>query len=132
MTTKLERFTLEARAEPQTRFTALTGLLWELDGLRASFGRQDGRKRPESIRYADDYAACFEHEADARAFMEAMSARLAQFDLEAEPSTTALLEFGSAMYCGISGNVRSVSSYMHVVRNSQGRATPALGLTQPG
>jgi hypothetical protein len=46
VTTKLERFTLKAREEPQTRFTALMGLLWDLDGLRASFGRQDGRKAP--------------------------------------------------------------------------------------
>jgi group II intron reverse transcriptase/maturase len=49
------------------------------------------------IRYADDYVACFEHEADARAFLEAMTERLAQFDLEVEPSKTALLAFGSTM-----------------------------------
>jgi len=49
------------------------------------------------IRYADDYVACFEHEADARAFMDAMPARLAQFDLEVEPSKTALLAFGSTL-----------------------------------
>jgi len=47
------------------------------------------------IRYADDYVACFEQEADARAFMEAMPERLAQFDLEVEPSKTAQLRFGS-------------------------------------
>jgi RNA-directed DNA polymerase len=47
------------------------------------------------IRYADDYVACFEHEGDARAFLEAMTARLAQFDLEVAPSKTALLRFGS-------------------------------------
>lgn len=47
------------------------------------------------IRYADDYVACFEHEADARAFLAAMTERLAQFDLEVEPSKTALLRFGS-------------------------------------
>jgi len=47
------------------------------------------------IRYADDYVACFEHEADARAFLTAMSERLAQFDLEVEPSKTALRPFGS-------------------------------------
>ncbi|WP_295885276.1 reverse transcriptase domain-containing protein [uncultured Thiohalocapsa sp.] len=49
------------------------------------------------IRYADDYVACFEHEADARAFLEAMTERLAQFDLDVEPSKTALLAFGSTM-----------------------------------
>ncbi len=47
------------------------------------------------IRYADDYVACFEHEGDARAFLEAMTVRLAQFDLEIAPSKTALLRFGS-------------------------------------
>lgn len=47
------------------------------------------------IRYADDYVACFEHEGDARAFLTEMTARLAQFDLEVEPSKTALLRFGS-------------------------------------
>jgi len=32
-----------AREEPRTRFTALMGLLFDLEGLRESFGRQDGR-----------------------------------------------------------------------------------------
>jgi RNA-directed DNA polymerase len=47
------------------------------------------------IRYADDYVACFEHEADARAFLSAMTDRLAQFSLEIEPSKTALIRFAS-------------------------------------
>jgi RNA-directed DNA polymerase len=46
VTTKLKRFTLKAREEPRTRFTALMGILWDPDGLRESFGRQDGRKAP--------------------------------------------------------------------------------------
>lgn len=46
------------------------------------------------IRYADDYVACFEQEADARRFLTAMTQRLAQYDLEIEPSKTALLSFG--------------------------------------
>lgn len=49
------------------------------------------------IRYADDFVACFAHEADARAFLTEMRERLAEFDLEIEPSKTARLEFGSAM-----------------------------------
>lgn len=47
------------------------------------------------IRYADDYIACFQYEGDARRFEAAMKARLVQFDLEVEPSKTALLRFGS-------------------------------------
>jgi len=41
VTTKLERFTLMAREEPHTRFTSLMGLLFDPEGLRESFGRQD-------------------------------------------------------------------------------------------
>lgn len=47
------------------------------------------------IRYADDYVACFEQEADARRFQREMEQRLAQFDLQVEPSKTAVLPFGS-------------------------------------
>jgi hypothetical protein len=67
------------------------------------FGERFARRcagKAHLIRYADDYVACFEHEADARAFMEAMNARLAQFDLEVEPGKTALLAFGIAMLGG--------------------------------
>jgi len=46
------------------------------------------------IRFADDYVACFEQEADARRFLTEMTQRLAQFDLEVEPSKTAILRFG--------------------------------------
>lgn len=46
------------------------------------------------IRYADDYLACFEKEADARRFMTEMTERLAEFNLEIEPSKTQLLRFG--------------------------------------
>jgi group II intron reverse transcriptase/maturase len=46
------------------------------------------------IRYADDYVACFERETDARRFLTEMTERLAQFDLEVEPSKTAILKFG--------------------------------------
>ena len=50
--------------------------------------------RAHLIRYADDYIACFQKEADARRFLTEMTERLAQFDLEVEPSKTALLQFG--------------------------------------
>ncbi len=46
------------------------------------------------IRFADDYVACFEQEADARRFLMAMTERLAQYALEVEPSKTAILRFG--------------------------------------
>lgn len=46
MTTRLERFTLKAREEPRERFNALMGMLYDPEGLRERFERQDGRKGP--------------------------------------------------------------------------------------
>lgn len=46
------------------------------------------------VRYADDFVACFEHEADARYFRCALEQRLAAFALEVEPAKTAVLRFG--------------------------------------
>ena len=55
MTTKFIRFTEKARAEPQLRFNALMGLLYEPQGLHASFERQNGKKAPgvDGIRKVD-------------------------------------------------------------------------------
>nr|WP_305793241.1 group II intron reverse transcriptase/maturase [Sedimenticola hydrogenitrophicus] len=47
------------------------------------------------IRYADDYIACFQYEGDAKRFYQAMQERLADFELEIEPSKSAILRFGS-------------------------------------
>lgn len=81
MTTKLERFTLKAREEPQTRFTALMGLLWDPDGLRASFGRQDGRKAPgvDGVTKAD-YAE------GVQARLEDLSARIRRLGYRPQPA----------------------------------------------
>jgi RNA-directed DNA polymerase len=46
------------------------------------------------VRYADDLAVGFEHEADARRFWEAMRARLQEFSLSLHPDKTRLIEFG--------------------------------------
>lgn len=55
VSTRLERFTQKAREEPQTRFTALMGMVFDPEGLRESFERQDGNKAPgvDGIRKAD-------------------------------------------------------------------------------
>jgi len=45
------------------------------------------------IHYADDYIVCFGQEADAWRFFTEMTLRLAQFDLEVEPSKTEILRF---------------------------------------
>jgi hypothetical protein len=46
------------------------------------------------VRYADDLVACFEHESDARRFLDAMRDRLGKFALSLHPDKTRLIEFG--------------------------------------
>jgi RNA-directed DNA polymerase len=46
------------------------------------------------VRYADDLVFGFEHEADARRFLDAMRARLEGFALSLHPDKTRILEFG--------------------------------------
>jgi group II intron reverse transcriptase/maturase len=46
------------------------------------------------IRYADDFVIGFEHEAEARACLEALQERLQQFGLNLHPKKTRLIEFG--------------------------------------
>jgi len=54
------------------------------------------RGKARLVRYADDFVACFQYEEEARGFLTALTERLGAFDLEVEPSKTALLRFGSA------------------------------------
>ncbi len=46
------------------------------------------------IRYADNYVVCFQIEAEAKHFKEAMETRLKKFNLEVAPEKTKLFEFG--------------------------------------
>ncbi len=46
------------------------------------------------IRYADDFVACFAHQADAERFHKELAERLAKFALEVEPSKTNVVRFG--------------------------------------
>jgi RNA-directed DNA polymerase len=46
------------------------------------------------VRYADDIIVGFQHEADARRFLEAMRERLGEFALTLHPGKTRLIEFG--------------------------------------
>jgi RNA-directed DNA polymerase len=46
------------------------------------------------VRYADDSVVGFEHEADAKRFLQDMRIRLAEFSLTLHPDKTKLIEFG--------------------------------------
>ena len=80
MTTRLARFTQKARAEPRERFTALMGLVFDPEGLHASFERQDGRKAPgvDGICKAD-YAVGLDDR------IEDLSGRLQRMGYRPEP-----------------------------------------------
>jgi len=53
------------------------------------------RGKASLVRYADDFVACFHQEEDATRFVRELTSRLADFNLEAEPSKTCVLQFGS-------------------------------------
>src|SRR5208283_701091 len=53
------------------------------------------RGKASLVRYADDFVACFHQEEDAKRFLLELKDRLAEFSLEAEPSKTCVLRFGS-------------------------------------
>jgi RNA-directed DNA polymerase len=46
------------------------------------------------VRYADDFIVGFQHESDARRFLDEMRARLEEFALTLHPEKTRLIEFG--------------------------------------
>src|ERR1019366_9411052 len=46
------------------------------------------------VRFADDYIVGFEHQEDARRFLDELRGRLAEFSLELAPEKTRLIEFG--------------------------------------
>jgi RNA-directed DNA polymerase len=46
------------------------------------------------VRYADDFVVGFEHEADARRFLDAMRERLGKYSLSLHPEKTRMIEFG--------------------------------------
>ena len=93
VTTKLDRSTRMAREQPQARFTALMGLLWEPEGLRESFVRQDGRKAPgvDGVRKAD-YAE------GVQANLEELSARIRRLGYRAQPVRRAYIPKGDGRF----------------------------------
>jgi RNA-directed DNA polymerase len=93
VTSKLERFTAMARENPGTRFNALMGLLFDPEGLRESFERQDGRKAPgvDGLR-KEDYAAGL----DAR--LEDLSARIRRLGYIPKPVRRTYIPKGDGRY----------------------------------
>ena len=87
------------------------------------------RGKASLVRYADDFVGCFEFEADARDFEQALKERLAQFSLEVEPTKTALIRFGdlAPALCKRDGDRRSRTfnflGFTHFIALRRSRAT---------
>src|SRR5258708_34451396 len=58
-----------------------------LDGAKVRFGLSD-------IRYADDTIVGFQHEHEARAFLDDLKERMRKFELALHPDKTRLIRFG--------------------------------------
>jgi RNA-directed DNA polymerase len=55
------------------------------------------------VRYADDFIVGFQHESDARRFLDEMRDRLGKFALSLHPEKTRLIEFGDLRQSAVSG-----------------------------
>ena len=65
-----------------------------LDLWAAQWRRREAAGDMIIVRYADDLVLGFEHEADARRFLDAMRERLGTFSLSLHPDKTRLIRFG--------------------------------------
>jgi group II intron reverse transcriptase/maturase len=69
-------------------------LHYVLDLWAERFRRREAKGDMIMVRYADDFIVGFEHEHDARRFLDGMRERLGKFALSLHPEKTRLIEFG--------------------------------------
>jgi group II intron reverse transcriptase/maturase len=69
-------------------------LHYVLDLWAARWRRREATGDMIIVRYADDFIVGFQHERDARRFLDEMRARLQEFALSLHPEKTRLIEFG--------------------------------------
>jgi RNA-directed DNA polymerase len=69
-------------------------LHYALDLWAERYRRREATGDMIIVRYADDFIAGFEHEVDARRFLDALRERLKEFALSLHPEKTRLIEFG--------------------------------------
>ena len=69
-------------------------LHYVLDLWAERWRRREAKGDMIIVRYADDLVVGFEHETDARRFLDAMRERLEKFALSLHPDKTRLIEFG--------------------------------------
>ena len=83
--------------------------------------RREARGDMIVVRYADDLVVGFEHEGDARRFLDAMRDRLGEFALSLHPDKTRLIKFGRFAATdrelgglGKPGNLRVLGLHLHL------------------
>jgi group II intron reverse transcriptase/maturase len=69
-------------------------LHYALDLWAERWRRREATGHMIFVRYADDFIVGFQHEADARRFLDEMRKRLQEFALSLHPDKTRLIEFG--------------------------------------
>ena len=69
-------------------------LHYALDLWAERWRRREATGNMIIVRYADDFIVGFQHEVDARRFLDEMRARLQEFALSLHPEKTRLIEFG--------------------------------------
>src|SRR6202047_1116663 len=69
-------------------------LHYALDLWAERWRRREATGEMISVRYADDFIIGFQHESDARRFLDEMRKRLGEFALSLHPEKTRLIEFG--------------------------------------
>jgi hypothetical protein len=69
-------------------------LHYALDLWAARWRRREATGDMIFVRYADDFIVGFQHESDARRFLDEMRERLGKFALSLHPEKTRLIEFG--------------------------------------
>ena len=69
-------------------------LHYALDLWAERYRRREATGDMTIVRYADDFIVGFEHEGEARRFLEALRERLKEFALSLHPEKTRLIEFG--------------------------------------
>ena len=74
-------------------------LHYVLDLWAERWRRREAKGDMIIVRYADDFIVGFQHESDARCFLEEMRKRLQEFALSLHPDKTRLIEFGRFAAC---------------------------------
>jgi RNA-directed DNA polymerase len=69
-------------------------LFYVLDLWVERWRRREAKGCVIVVRYADDFIVGFEHETDARRFLDEMRERMGKFSLSLHPAKTRLIEFG--------------------------------------